>query len=220
MIEFSHAYKTYPGPIHALKNINLKITKGEFVYITGPSGAGKTTLFRLLSGYDKPTSGKIKVAGFCLDTISEKEIPFYRRKIGVVFQDFKLLNSYTVEENISLPLKILNHNSIAVKNRVDEILDLVGLTERKNFLPNQISGGEKQRTAIARALIHQPDVLIADEPTGNLDPELSFEILDFFEQINQLGTTVLVATHDMHVVNKSTKKRLHIQNGIIGEMEC
>lgn len=216
MIEFSHVYKTYPGPIHALKNINLTVEKGEFFYITGPSGAGKTTLFRLMSGYDRPSSGHINVAGYSLDQITEDDVPYYRRKIGVVFQDFRLLNDQTVAENIALPLKILGYKPPIIRARVDEMLNVVGLTDRLDFFPTQISGGEKQRTAIARALIHQPDVLIADEPTGNLDPELSLEIIDIFEQINSLGTTVFVATHDLNIVNKSGKKRLHVQNGIIG----
>lgn len=216
MIEFSHVYKTYPGPIHALKNINLSIEKGEFIYITGSSGAGKTTLFRLMSAYDKPTSGKVSVAGYDLDEISEDDVPFYRRKIGVVFQDFRLLNGYTIVENIALPLKVLGHKSQYINKKVEEILELVGLTHRLNFYPHQISGGEKQRTAIARALIHHPEVLIADEPTGNLDPELSLEIIKIFENINAQGTTIFVATHDINIVDKSDKKRLHINNGIIG----
>ncbi len=220
MIEFSHVYKTYPGPIHALKNINLTIQKGEFVYVTGPSGAGKTTLFRLLSAFDKPSSGNIQVAGYHLNEIDQKLIPHYRRKIGVVFQDFKLLPSYSIEENIALPLRVMGYKSSLVLKRTNEILDLVGLKDRNKFYPDQVSGGEKQRVAIARALIHEPDVLIADEPTGNLDPELSLEIIDFFEQINAQGTTVFVATHDMNIVNKSKKKRLHITNGIVGELEC
>ena len=218
MIEFSHVYKTYPGPIHALKNINLNIGQGDFIYITGPSGAGKTTLFRLMSAYDRPSSGHIRVAGYDLDQITENEVPFYRRKIGVVFQDFRLLNDQTVAENIALPLKILGYKQPIIRSRVDEISEIVGLTDRLDFFPSQISGGEKQRTAIARALIHQPEVLIADEPTGNLDPELSLEIIKIFEQINNHGTTVFVATHDLNIVNKSGKKRLHVQNGIIGTL--
>ncbi len=218
MIEFSHVYKTYPGPIHALKNINLTVEKGEFIYITGPSGAGKTTLFRLMSAFDKPSSGNISVAGYALDQITEKDVPYYRRKIGVVFQDFRLLSDQTIAENIALPLKVLGYKQPIIRARVDEILEIVGLTDRLDFYPNQISGGEKQRTAIARALIHQPDVLIADEPTGNLDPDLSLEIINIFEQINSEGTTVFVATHDINIVNKSGKKRLHVQNGIIGTL--
>lgn len=220
MIYFHHVYKTYAGPfpIHALKNVNIDINKGDFVFITGPSGAGKTTLFKLLSAYDKPTSGKIQVANYRLDEISAAEVPFFRRKIGVVFQDFKLLKDYTLLENVELPLKILGMNSRVSKNRVLEILDLVGLKDRHDYFPEQISGGEKQRVAIARALIHEPDILIADEPTGNLDPKLSGEIMELFERINKQGTTLFVATHDHEMVKRKDKKHLIIRDGMLAEV--
>lgn len=218
MITFNHIYKTYVGPVHALKDINLTIEKGEFVFMTGPSGSGKTTLFKLLSAYDKPTSGKIKVLDFSLDSITEKEIPFFRRKIGVVFQDFKLLKDYTIFENVALPLKILGTRESLIKSRTAEMLDIVGLEDKLDFYPDQISGGEKQRVAIARALIHQPEVLIADEPTGNLDPDLSAEIINLFEHINSLGTTLFVATHDHEMVKRKNKKHIEINSGIISEL--
>lgn len=217
MIHFHHVYKTYAGPIHALKNVNIDIEKGDFVFITGPSGAGKTTLFKLLSAYDKPTSGKIQVANYRLDEITEKEVPYFRRKIGVVFQDFKLLKDYTLLENVELPLKILGMKPSISKSRVLEILDLVGLKDRHDYFPEQISGGEKQRVAIARALIHEPDILIADEPTGNLDPKLSNEIMDLFERINKQGTTLFVATHDHELVQRKNKKHVIIKDGMLAE---
>ena len=219
MIHFHHVYKTYAGsqPIHALKDVTIDINKGDFVFITGPSGAGKTTLFKLLSAYDKPTSGKIQVANYRLDEISAKEVPFYRRKIGMVFQDFKLLKDYTLLENVALPLKILGVKSSVATERVLEILDVVGLKDRFDYFPEQISGGEKQRVAIARALIHQPEILIADEPTGNLDPKLSNEIMDLFERINAQGTTLFVATHDHDMVKRKSKKHVIIKDGMLVE---
>lgn len=217
MIHFHHVYKTYAGPIHALKNVTIDIQKGDFVFITGPSGAGKTTLFKLLAAYDKPTSGKIQVADYRLDEITAKEVPFFRRKIGVVFQDFKLLKDYTLLENVELPLKILGMNPSESKKRVLDILDLVGLKDRHDYFPEQISGGEKQRVAIARALIHEPEILIADEPTGNLDPKLSQEIMELFERINAQGTTLFVATHDHDMVKRKNKKHVIIKDGMLVE---
>ncbi|HWU42042.1 MAG TPA: ATP-binding cassette domain-containing protein, partial [Bdellovibrio sp.] len=173
MIEFSHVYKTYPGPVHALKNIDLTIDKGEFVFLTGPSGAGKTTLFKMISAYDAATSGGLKVAGYDLSEIKNNQVPFFRRKIGVIFQDFKLLKDRTIFENVALPLQIRGDKQLAIQRRVYEVLEQVGLAHKHDQYPEYISGGEQQRTAIARAIIHQPGVLIADEPTGNLDPRLS-----------------------------------------------
>ncbi len=217
MIHFHHVYKTYAGPIHALKNVTIDIQRGDFVFITGPSGAGKTTLFKLLAGYDKPTSGKIQVANYRLDEISSKELPYFRRKIGVVFQDFKLLKDYTLLENVELPLRILGVKPKIARQRVLEVLDLVGLKDRYDYFPEQISGGEKQRVAIARALIHEPEILIADEPTGNLDPKLSAEIMELFEHINKQGTTLFVATHDHEMVKRKNKKHVIICDGMLGE---
>lgn len=215
MIEFSHVYKTYPGPVHALKNVDLVVNKGEFCFLTGPSGAGKTTLFKMISAYDRPTSGSIQVAGFDLAKIEASDVPFFRRRIGVVFQDFKLLKEMTVFENIALPLKIRGERTNSIHRKVNDVLENVGLSHKSNQLPEFLSGGEQQRTAIARALIHQPGVLVADEPTGNLDPELSEEIMDLLDRVCAQGTTVFVATHDHDLVQRRKRRTLNIKDGLL-----
>ncbi|MFN7823836.1 MAG: cell division ATP-binding protein FtsE [Pseudobdellovibrionaceae bacterium] len=217
MIQFSHVYKTYPGPTHALRDVELHVEKGEFVFLTGPSGAGKTTLFKMLSAYDKVTSGQIKVAGYDLTKIQENEIPIFRRKIGVVFQDFKLLKDRTIAENVALPLMIKGDRPQSIERRVNEVLDQVGLRDRAHTLPEFCSGGEQQRAAIARAIIHQPGILIADEPTGNLDPRLAEEIMDLLERLCAQGTTVFVATHDHELVKRRKKRVLSLFKGQIKE---
>lgn len=215
MISFSHVYKTYPGPTHALRDVNLEINKGEFIFLTGPSGAGKSTLFKMISAFDRPSSGAVSVAGYDIGRISEGEVPLFRRKIGVIFQDFRLLRGRSVFENVALPLEVRGERLITIERRVEEMLEHVGLTYKRSSPIEQLSGGEQQRVAIARALIHQPGVLIADEPTGNLDPQMSEEIMDLLERANAQGTTVFVATHDHELVKRRAKRVLSIRAGQI-----
>ncbi len=215
MIEFSHVYKTYPGPVHALKNVDLRIDKGEFVFLTGPSGAGKTTLFKMISAFDKPSSGVVKVADYEINGLKESNLPLFRRKIGVIFQDFKLLKDRTIYENVALPLQIRGERPQQMQRRVYEILEQVGLAHKHDQLPDFVSGGEQQRTAIARALIHQPGVLIADDPTGNLDPRLAEDIMDLLERVSSQGTTVFIATHDHEMVLRRKKRTLEINQGVL-----
>ena len=213
MIKLSHIYKTYNGPVHALRDISFEIEKGEFVFLTGPSGAGKTTLFRMISAFDKPTSGKVSVGNFSIDELTNAEIPYYRRKVGVVFQDFKLLKNKTIFENVALPLSIRGDSTDSIYNKVMDTLDLLGIKQKYNQYPEFVSGGEQQRTAIARSIIHQPFVLIADEPTGNLDHSLAQDIMKILEQICAQGTTVFVATHDTYLIDKYKKRRIEIKDG-------
>lgn len=215
MIEFTHTYKVYSGSVYALKDINLSIEKGEFVFLTGPSGAGKTTLFRLLSAYDKSSSGEVKVLNYNLTKINAEQVPYFRRHLGVVYQDFRLLKNKSIFENVALPLEIRGERERQIRTRTEEVLDQVGLLHKKNDLPPQLSGGEQQRVAIARALVHRPSVLIADEPTGNLDPYLAKEIIRLLDKINAQGTTVFVATHDHELVKSLQKRVVHIQEGRI-----
>lgn len=214
MITFSHVYKTYAGPVHALRNVDLNVDRGEFLFLTGPSGAGKTTLFKMLSAFDRPTSGSVQVAGFDLNKITSSEVPYFRRRIGVVFQDFKLLKGRTIFENVALPLRVLGER-FATTRRVEEILDQVGLRFKLDQIVDQLSGGEQQRVAIARALVHKPELLIADEPTGNLDPDLSQEIIKLFERANAQGTTVVIASHDHELVKRMQKRVIRLKAGTL-----
>ena len=213
MIQFSHIYKTYSGPVHALKDISLNIEKGELLFLKGPSGAGKSTLFRLLSAFERPTSGRLTVMDHDLTSIKDSEVPYFRRQIGVVYQDFKLLDNRTVFENVAIPLETRGDKRKNIEKRVCEVLDQVGLLHKKHNYPNHLSGGEQQRVSIARAIVHYPGLLIADEPTGNLDPELSEEIMALFDKVNTQGTTVFIATHNYEMIKKRSKRYLNLLEG-------
>lgn len=219
MLEIRNVTKTY-GNIKALDNVSFKISQGEFTSLVGPSGAGKSTLIRLLILEEKPTSGKIFVAGRDITTLKTRELPYYRRKIGVIFQDYKLLEHKTVYENIAFALEVSEVMQKEIASRVTKILDLVGLTNRKDNYPNELSGGEKQRVAIARALVHAPKILIADEPTGNLDPVNTWEIMEILNRVNRSGTTVLLATHNKEVVDKIKRRVIAMKGGrIVGDQK-
>lgn len=213
MIELSHVYKVYQNTRHALRDLSFEIEKGEFVFLTGPSGAGKTTLFRMISAFDRVTSGDIKVAGFDLNDLKAQDLNRFRRRIGMVFQDYRLLNDRTIYDNVALPLEIRNERPHIIQKKVEEVLRQVGLLDKAEERPLFLSGGEQQRTAIARAIVHQPPVLIADEPTGNLDPKLAEEIMDLFERVCAQGTTVLIATHDHGLVKRRNKRTLNLVAG-------
>lgn len=199
----------------ALLDINLHIKPGEFVIIVGHSGAGKSTLIKLINHEIIPDSGKIFVGGLDYKELKKRDIPYLRRKIGVVFQDFKLLPKKTVYENVSYALEVSGVKDSEIKERVPKILDLVGLTSKVNCFPGELSGGERQRVAIARALVHQPKILIADEPTGNLDPKNSWEIVEILQKINQMGTTIMMTTHNSSIVNKLKKRVISLSGGKI-----
>jgi cell division transport system ATP-binding protein len=203
--------------IEALKNINLHIKPKEFVLITGPSGAGKSTLIKLIDREIKPDQGKVFVGGIDYDDLRRKDIPYLRRKIGVVFQDYKLLQKKTTAENVAYALEVSGMKTKDIKNRVPMILDLVGLSEKGKNFPKELSGGERQRVAIARALVHQPRILIADEPTGNLDQKTAWGIIEILLRINQMGTTVLMTTHNQDIVNKLQKRVIALKNGRISK---
>ena len=213
MIEFKHVYKTYGADRHSLRDVSFNIKKGEFVFLIGPSGAGKTTLFKLISAFDKISSGEISVLGHDLSKLRHGQIPFLRRKIGFVLQNYKLLKNKTVFENIELPLVILNVDKKSRQKKVSEMVAHVGLSAVQDQYPDFLSGGEQQRVAIARALIHDPQIVIADEPTGNLDPELSRSIMSLFFNFSKNGATFVVATHDYRLINQAGCRLLKIDNG-------
>jgi cell division transport system ATP-binding protein len=214
MILLDRVTKTYQrGMRPSLDKVSLHIKPREFAIIVGASGAGKSTLLKLLTREEKPTSGKIVVGGIDYDTLDDRDIPLLRRKIGVVFQDFKLLPNRTVFENIALSLEISGHTNREIKTNVPKILELVGLSGKSKSFPRQLSGGERQRVAIARAMVRQPKILIADEPTGNLDPKNSWEIVRLLLRINKFGTTVVLITHSEEIVNKLHTRVIALDNG-------
>lgn len=213
MIQMFHVTKNYEGGTPALSDITLKINKGEFLFVTGPSGAGKSTLLKIMFGSEPPTEGQIIIDGRNYFKISSNELPALRRRIGFVFQDFKLVPNKTVFENVALALKVMGVNPREIKQRVLRMLSYVKLQHRANFKPLCLSGGEQQRVAIARALVKEPAIILADEPTGNLDPALSVETIELFREVNNRGTTVVVATHDKSLLDRYARKTVHLENG-------
>jgi cell division transport system ATP-binding protein len=219
MIEMKNVTKVYDNGITAVQDLSVRIEQGEFVYVVGPSGAGKSTFMRLIYREVLPTEGEVEVADFNVVTLKKKNVPHLRRQVGVVFQDFKLLPTLTVGENIGYAMEVLEKSPRQIDARVKEVLKLVGLEQKENMLPNELSGGEQQRVAIARAIANMPRVLIADEPTGNLDPETSKGIMEILEQINQQGTTILMATHNAEIVNERKHRVVVIDDGRIARDE-
>lgn len=213
MLEMRHAGKVYPGGAVALEDINVHIKPGEFVFLVGPSGAGKSTFIRLISREIEPTSGQILVDGVDVMKLKRGDIPYLRRQLGIVFQDFRLLNDRTAYENVAFAMQVIEAPSHKIRQRVKEVLELVGLKGRGDNYPGEMSGGEQQRVAIARAIVNDPLLVIADEPTGNLDPETSKEIMEIFTQINSRGTTILMATHDKTMVDYMQKRVIALENG-------
>ena len=213
MIDLINVTKTYETGTHALNGIDMHIDDGEFVFLVGQSGSGKSTIIKLLTAELQPTSGSILVNGYKLESIKRSSIPYLRRTLGVIFQDFRLIEKKTVYENVAFAMRVIGAPAKEIKKRVPYVLELVGLENKARRLPNELSGGEQQRVAIARALINNPTMIIADEPTGNLDPARSFEIMLLLEQINALGTTVMVVTHEKSLVDRFTKRVVAINNG-------
>ena len=199
----------------ALKGVSLQIEDGEFAYLVGPSGSGKSTIIKLITGELKPTSGTVHVNGYSLERIRKREIPFLRRTVGVVFQDFRLIDSKTVYENVAFAMRVIGAGEREIRDRVGYVLELVGLENKSHRHPTELSGGEQQRLAIARALVNNPSTIIADDPTGNLDPARSWEIMSLLQEINNLGTTMLVVTHQMDLVERFHKRVIAINDGLV-----
>ena len=217
IIQMENISKEYPNGVTALHDLSVKIDSGEFVYVVGHSGAGKSSFLKLIYREEKASSGEIIVNGYDLMKMKNKEIPYFRRDIGTIFQDYKLLPNKTVYENIAYAMQVIGKKNKDIKKRVYEVLDLVGLAHKDRMFPDQLSGGEQQRVAIARAIVNMPTVLVADEPTGNLDPENSWEIMEILEQINMQGTTVIMGTHNINIVNTIKHRVLTIDSGEIIE---
>ncbi len=217
MIELKDVVKVYETGTRALDSVSMKIEDREFVFLVGNSGSGKTTIIKLLTAELQPTSGSIFVNGYNLESIRQREIPLMRRTLGVVFQDFRLIDTLTVFENVAFAMRVINASDNAIRERVPYVLELVGLENKSRRLPNELSGGEQQRVAIARALVNNPSTIIADEPTGNLDPKRSLEIMMLLERINALGTTVIIVTHEMGLVNRFTKRVITLDEGKVAK---
>ena len=213
MIRLTNVEKVYDNGTQALKGISFEIADGEFVFLVGPNGSGKSTVIKLLTGELVPTAGRGMVNGFSLSHISDKQIPYMRRTIGVIFQDFRLIATKTVYENLSLAMRAVGASSREIRERIPYVLQLVGLVDKEGRYPDELSGGEQQRVAIARALVNNPSTIVADEPTGNLDPGRSLEIMTLLKRINDLGTTVVVVTHEKELVNKFDKRVIMLDAG-------
>ena len=215
MIRFIDVYKEYDNGTKALKGVNMRIDDGEFVFLVGPSGSGKSTIIKLITSEIAPTEGRVMVNGYNLNTITPRQVPLMRRTLGIIFQDFRLIEKKTVYENLAFSMRAIGASNRELRRRIPYVLQLVGLDQKGERFPGQLSGGEQQRVAIARALVNNPSMIIADEPTGNLDPQRSLEIMMLLERINELGTTVLVVTHEKNLVNRFTKRVVVIENGRI-----
>ena len=218
LIETSKLSKLYSRGVHALRDLSLTIDKGEFLFLTGPSGAGKSTLLRLLLREELPSEGDLKVAGRSLADLSYSQVQAYRRSVGFVFQDFRLIPRFTVFQNVSFVMRVLGVQAAVQQRKTFQVLKWVGLQHRMNSLPEELSGGEQQRIAIARALVNDPQLVLADEPTGNLDPDLSLEIMNLFREINASGTTVVVATHDRELIRRVGRRAITLDHGQIVEI--
>ncbi len=220
MIRFTNVNKIYDNGTHAIKGVSFLVDNGEFVFLVGPSGSGKSTILKLLTAEEPITRGSAVIDGFDLRRLQPSRIPLLRRRVGVVYQDFRLIKNKTVEENLAFAMRVINAPWKTIPERVHYVLDLVGLVEKKQCYPTELSGGEQQRVAIARALINNPSTIVADEPTGNLDPERSLEIMMLLERINQLGTTILVVTHERQLVNQFNKRVIYLEEGkIVSDQE-
>ena len=215
MIEFVDVKKSYDVGTKALKGVSFQIEDGEFCFLVGPSGSGKSTIIKLITGELRPTSGSVHVNGYSLSRIRRRELPYLRRTVGIVFQDFRLIENMTVYDNVAFAMRVVGASGKEIKNRVPYVLNLVGLEKKSRNRASELSGGEQQRLAIARALVNNPSTIIADEPTGNLDPDRSLEIMTLLQEINRLGTTMLVVTHARDLVDRFTNRVISIDEGLI-----